>query len=66
MTRDYVFRCGDCGFMWEANDTNVNERKCESCGSENRTQIKQDEGKFGCTSRMNTHVENTNFHDVHQ
>ncbi|HWR37917.1 MAG TPA: hypothetical protein VN611_00335 [Patescibacteria group bacterium] len=61
MAKDYLFRCGDCGLMWQPEDKDPNDKKCDRCGSENRTQVAQQEGRFGCTSHMNTHVENVNF-----
>ncbi|MGL5513178.1 MAG: hypothetical protein ACRDBM_08140 [Sporomusa sp.] len=59
MLRGYLLRCTDCGYLYvcetEAMDC-LTDRVCEHCGSSDMEVIQQAEGRFGCTSRLNTHV----------
>lgn len=56
MSSEYLFKCGDCGFMWDP-DQSKDLNQCERCGSTNRQHVIQEEGRFGCTSKRNTHVQ---------
>ena len=60
MLRGYLLRCTDCGYLYvcetEAMDC-LTDRVCEHCGSSDMEVIQQAEGRFGCTSRLNTHVD---------
>ncbi|CVK19533.1 hypothetical protein [Sporomusa sphaeroides] len=65
MPKGYFIRCSDCGYLYECEEDLMeclNKHICEHCGSSNMEVIQQQEGRFGCTSRMNTHVVNADLH----
>ncbi len=55
MPTGYLFKCRECGFMWDP-EQSADVCCCERCGSSNRMQVIQEEGRFGCTSKMNTNA----------
>lgn len=62
MPKGYLLRCSHCGFLYQCEHELIecmNKNVCEHCGSSDMEVIQQDEGRFGCTSRLNTHVVNT-------
>ncbi|SDF80854.1 hypothetical protein [Sporomusa acidovorans] len=68
MPKGYFLRCGDCGYLYECEEDLLecaNKVVCDHCGSSNLEVIQQQEGRFGCTSRMNTHVVNVNAYVDH-
>ncbi|CQR70366.1 hypothetical protein SOV_39030 [Sporomusa ovata DSM 2662] len=63
MPKGYLLKCNDCGYLIVCEDDLMeclNNSVCEHCGSSNIEIIQQQEGRFGCTSRFNTHVTNVN------
>ncbi len=68
MPKGYLIRCSDCGYLYECEDDLMeclDKSVCEHCGSSNMEVIQQQEGRFGCTSRLNTHVVNVNSYVDH-
>ncbi|QDR81885.1 hydrogenase maturation nickel metallochaperone HypA [Sporomusa termitida] len=62
MPKGYLIRCSSCGYLYQCETELMeclNHKVCEHCGSSDIEVIQQDEGRFGCTSRLNTHVTNT-------
>ncbi len=63
MPKGYILKCKDCGYLIQCEDDLLeclSKNVCEHCGSSDVEVIQQQEGRFGCTSRMNTHVMNVN------
>lgn len=61
MAKGYILKCSGCGYLYECEDDLLeclSRAECEHCGSSDMEVIQQDEGRFGCTSRLNTHVVN--------
>lgn len=68
MPKGYFLKCSDCGYLYECENDLLeclDKHVCNHCGSSNIEVIQQQEGRFGCTSRMNTHVVNVNYHVDH-
>ena len=65
MPKGYFIRCSDCGYLYECEEDLLEcleKHICEHCGSSNMEVIQQQEGRFGCTSRLNTHAVNADLH----
>lgn len=63
MPKGYLLKCSDCGYLYECEGDLLeclSSNVCEHCGSSDMEVIQQQEGRFGCTSRLNTHVMNVN------
>lgn len=69
MPKGFFLKCSDCGYLYECEDDLLecmsSTKVCEHCGSPNLEVVPQQEGKFGCTSRLNTHVVNVNSYVDH-
>ncbi|HEY3423325.1 MAG TPA: hypothetical protein VGL27_00905, partial [Negativicutes bacterium] len=57
--KDHLVKCNECGYLWEI-EPGGSRSKCEKCGSTYMSQVIQEEGRFGCSSRLNTHVQDEN------
>lgn len=63
MPKGYLLKCNDCGYLNHCEEdlpVCLHSSVCEHCGSTDMEIVQQQEGRFGCTSRMNTHVVNVN------
>jgi hypothetical protein len=68
MPKGYLLKCSDCGYLYQCDDDLLeclDHHICENCGSPNMEIVQQQEGRFGCTSRLNTHVVNVNAYVDH-
>lgn len=54
LSTTHLFRCNHCGYMWM--DEEPAAASCERCHSVDKAEIQQDDGRFGCTSIMNSHA----------